>query len=246
MNIALLGYGKMGQIIEETAKARGHHISLIIDSKNADTFNAKLLEGTDVAIEFSTPKSVLNNIHICLDAKIPLVIGTTGWNEHLADIKRECFEKEGSLVYGSNFSVGVNMLFSLNQMLAKWMQDYPDYQPKVEEIHHTQKLDAPSGTAISLADGIIENLPKVNKWAHFEKSVEDNTQTANETLPVFYSREEGVPGYHKVTYKSDIDEICISHNAFNRKGFALGAVIAAEFVQCRKGFFTPQDIFNFK
>jgi 4-hydroxy-tetrahydrodipicolinate reductase len=246
LNIALLGYGKMGHIIEETAKARGHHISLIIDSKNAGTFNKNLLEGTDVAIEFSTPQSVLNNIHICLDAKVPLVIGTTGWNEHLAEIKRECFEKEGSLVYGSNFSVGVNMLFALNIIMAKWMQDYPDYQPKVEEVHHKQKLDAPSGTAITLAEGIIENLPVKERWQRYEIEKEKAVNLQNNELPVFYGREEGVPGYHKVTYKSEIDEISISHNAYNRKGFALGAVMAAEFIRCHKGFFTPQDIFNFK
>ncbi|MGZ5244640.1 MAG: 4-hydroxy-tetrahydrodipicolinate reductase [Bacteroidia bacterium] len=246
MNIALLGYGKMGQIIEETAKARGHHISLIVDSKNAGAFNASLLKGTDVAIEFSTPQSVLNNINICLDAQTPLVIGTTGWNDHLDDIKRRCFEKEGSLVYGSNFSVGVNMLFSLNKILAGWMEQYPDYQPKVEEIHHKQKLDAPSGTAITLAEGILEGMPQLEKWESLEKEKEDTINLHKNNLPVFYSREEGVPGYHKVTYTSGIDEISISHNAFNRKGFALGAVMAAEFISRHKGFFTPQDIFNFK
>lgn len=236
----------MGHIIEETAKERGHEISFIVDSKNAATFTAENLAGTDVAIEFSTPQSVLNNIHICLDAKIPLVVGTTGWNEHLAEIRRKCFELEGTLVYGSNFSLGVNILFALNKTLAGWMQNYPSYEPKVEESHHTQKLDAPSGTAITLAEDVIKILTSKEQWECFCKADEDPENVQKSKLPVYYTREENVPGFHKVTYTSEIDEISISHNAFNRKGFALGAVIAAEFAAQHTGFFTPQDIFNFK
>ncbi len=246
MNIALLGYGKMGHIIEEIAHTRGHKISLVVDSKNAGSFSTESLHDSDVAIDFSTPGSVLRNIHICLDAKIPLVIGTTGWNEHLDEIKRKNFELEGSIVYGSNFSVGVNMLFAINKKLAGWMNDYTGYKPSVEEIHHTQKLDAPSGTAITLAEGIIHNLKELDKWECQEIDKKGKLKPAESTLAIFYSREEGVPGYHKVTYQSDIDEISISHNAFSRKGFALGAVMAAEFICCHKGFFTPQDIFNFR
>lgn len=233
----------MGHIIEEIAISRGHEIVLKIDVDNRESIKPADLKGGDVAIEFTAPASAIANISLCLEAGIPVVVGTTGWYEQLETVKQLALEKNGSLVYASNYSVGVNMLFAMNKILAKWMNSYPDYKVEVEEVHHTQKLDSPSGTAITLADGIIENIDRKKGWQkqdiNLPKAIDD------ELLKIVFDRKDGVPGIHKVKYTSDIDEIQISHEAFNRKGFAFGAVIAGEFIKDKKGVYTASDIFGF-
>jgi len=244
LKIALLGYGKMGHMIEEIAKDRGHEVPLTIDADNRSGLTKEQLKQADVVIEFSTPDSALENIFFCLEAGVPVVVGTTGWYEKLAEVKQKCESVNGSLVYGTNYSVGVNILFALNKQLAKWMNGFPDYDVSVEEIHHKQKLDAPSGTAITIAEGILDNLDRKDKWE--VQHVNDTNKLADDILAVKYDRQDGVPGTHSVTYTSPIDEIRLYHEAFNRKGFALGAVLAAEFLKDKKGIFTPQDIFKFQ
>jgi 4-hydroxy-tetrahydrodipicolinate reductase len=244
LKIALLGYGKMGHMIEEIAKERGHEVPLTIGSQNRKELTKEQLKQADVVIEFSRPDAAIDNINLCLEAGVPVVVGTTGWYEKLAEVKQKCESVNGSLVYGTNFSVGVNILFALNKQLAKWMNDFADYDVSVEEIHHKQKLDAPSGTAITIAEGILDNLDRKNKWE--VQHVNDTEKLPNDVLAVKYDRQDGVPGTHIVTYTSAIDEIRLYHEAFNRKGFALGAVLAAEFLKDKKGIFTPQDIFKFQ
>jgi 4-hydroxy-tetrahydrodipicolinate reductase len=242
VRINLLGYGKMGHMIEEVAQKRGHTIVNRFDDASEITFEK--LRQADAAIEFSTPASVLDNIRKCFEAEVPVIVGTTGWHDKLQDVKHWCFEKDGTLVYASNFSVGVNMLFALNEILAKWMGRHTEYKPSVYEVHHTQKLDHPSGTAITLADGILVSRKNLKGWQDYE-SGKETAALPESVLPIYFDRKENVPGYHKVTYTSEIDTIEIAHNAFNRKGFALGAVLAAEFAQGKKGVYTTKDIFNF-
>lgn len=237
MKIALVGYGKMGKEIEKIALERGHEISVKITSDNP--LSTENTNDTDVAIDFSTPQVVLDNIHFLLDHKIPSVIGTTGWNDHLGKVK-ELSKKQGvGLIHASNFSLGVNLFFKLNEQLAKLMSSYEDYSVSMEEIHHTEKLDAPSGTAITLAEGIIQNHPNVANWycPQGEKSEADQPAIQIDAI-----REKDVKGTHTVTYSSAIDSIRIEHEAHNRKGFALGAVIAAEWITNKKGVFTMQDV----
>ncbi|MGZ4049019.1 MAG: 4-hydroxy-tetrahydrodipicolinate reductase, partial [Bacteroidia bacterium] len=235
MNIALIGYGKMGKEIEQIALSRGHKIVLKVESKNAATYSTEELKKADVAIEFSTPESAVNNINKCFDAGVPVVIGTTGWLERMDEIKQKCIEKNQTLFYASNYSIGVNLFFKLNEYLAKLMNAYPEYNASMEEVHHVHKLDSPSGTAISLANHIIENLEKKFKW------VNTSTSEKNE-LEIISKRIDEVPGTHTVTYKSDVDEISITHLAYNRKGFALGAVVAAEWLKDKKGIFGMTDL----
>ncbi|WP_299291505.1 4-hydroxy-tetrahydrodipicolinate reductase [uncultured Mucilaginibacter sp.] len=248
MKIALLGYGKMGKMIEQVALERKHEIVLKIDHHNLQELTVENLQKAEVAIEFSTPHTVLNNVALCFEANIPVVVGATGWYENLQEVKSECLQRNASLVYASNFSVGVNIFFHINKMLAKVMSRFPDYEVQVEEIHHTQKLDAPSGTAITIAEGIIENMPVKEAWANVVSGQVDDaspvTITPNQLL-IESHRIENVPGTHTVVYDSEVDTIEFKHTAHNRSGFALGAVLAAEWIKDRKGFFTAADLFNF-
>lgn len=235
MNIALIGYGKMGKEIEQIALSRGHKIALIVDTHNASTYTIDELKKADVAIEFSTPDSALNNIYKCFEAGVPIVVGTTGWLDKLPEVKKACLDNKQTLFYTSNYSIGVNLFFNLNQQLARLMNRHKEYNVSMEEIHHIHKLDAPSGTAISLANQVLENIDEKEKWVNLA------TENKNE-LGIISKRLDEVPGTHTVTYRSDIDEISISHIAFNRKGFALGAVVAAEWVRDKKGIYGMEQL----
>jgi len=248
MKIALLGYGKMGKMIEQIALERKHEIVLKIDHQNLHELTTENLQQADVAIEFSTPHTVLSNIQLCFDANVPIVIGATGWYEKLQEVKNECLNQNASLLYASNFSIGVNIFFHINKLLAKVMNRYPYYEVQVEEIHHTQKLDAPSGTAITIAEGIIENIPVKEAWVNVVSGQVDDTSPVvikPGQLLIESHRIENVPGTHTVIYDSEVDSIEFKHTAHNRSGFALGAVLAAEWIKDRKGFFTAADLFNF-
>jgi len=235
MKIALFGYGKMGKEIEQIALQRGHEIALKIDLNNAETFSKDDLQKCDAAIEFSTPATVIANINKCFDAGVSIVVGTTGWYDKAEEVKKICNQQNGCLFYASNFSVGVNVFLKVNEYLAKIMNNYSDYNVSIEEIHHIHKLDAPSGTAISLANQITNNLNRKKKWA--------NTKTNNaDELEIISKREGEVAGTHTVKYFSVIDDIEIIHKAHNRKGFALGAVLAAEFVKGKKGVYGMNDL----
>lgn len=234
MNIALIGYGKMGKEIETIALNRNHTIVLKVDKDNADSVTAEDLKKADVAIEFSTPHTVLENINKCFDAGVPIVVGTTGWYDNFISIEKQCKEKNGTLFHATNFSVGVNLFFKVNKFLAELMNKYNDYDVSMEEIHHIHKLDKPSGTAITLANQVIEKIERKQKWSIEEKS--------SDTLFIEDKRIGEVPGTHIIKYQSPIDDIEIMHKAHNRKGFALGAVIAAEFLKGKKGIYTMSDI----
>jgi 4-hydroxy-tetrahydrodipicolinate reductase len=249
MKIALLGYGKMGKIIEKIAIDRKHEIILKIGRENQHELTAENLQKADVAIEFSTPGTALNNIEQCIIAGTPVVIGTTGWHSNIDAVKEQCEKNNGSLIHATNFSVGVNIFFHVNKVLAKLMNNYPYYDVQVEEIHHTQKLDSPSGTAITIAEGIIENIDVKKGWANVlttgsDDASNDNIEDNNEVLIESF-RIEHVPGTHTVIYDSEVDSIEFKHTAHNRNGFALGAVLAAEWIQNRKGFYSVQDMFDF-
>ncbi len=247
MKIALLGYGKMGKIIEKIATDRKHEIVLKIDHDNLDELTAENLKKADVAIEFTMPGSVLGNIAKCFEAGTPVVVGTTGWYDELENIKQQCEENNNTLLYATNFSVGVNIFFKINKMLAKLMNNYPYYDVQVEEIHHTQKLDSPSGTAITIAEGIIENIDAKKSWLNVLTTDDNNTEdniNQNELL-IESLRIDSVPGTHTVIYDSEVDSIEFKHTAHNRNGFALGAVLAAEWLQDKKGFHSVQDMFDF-
>lgn len=231
MKIALLGYGKMGKVIERIAIERGHEIVLKKDENN--TYDG--LSNADVAIDFSVPTAAVENISNCFHTQVPVVSGTTGWLERYDEIIALCNEKKGGFISSSNFSLGVNLFFELNDYLAKIMAPYNSYSVAMEEIHHTQKLDAPSGTAISLANGVIENS-NYTKWTL-------DKPAANE-IQIEALRVEDVPGTHTVTYNSNVDSIEIKHTAHNREGFALGAVIAAEWLAGKQGVFTMKDVLN--
>ena len=235
MNIALIGYGRMGHEIESIAIKRGHIIKLIVDLDNKHDLNKANLADIDVAIEFSSPDSAFVNIADCLNSKIPVVSGTTGWLDNYDKAVEICKKNNTSFIHSSNFSIGVNLLFRLNEELAKHMKRYADYHVSIEEIHHTKKLDAPSGTALSLADGICQRHPDYNGWC-FEKNQADGC------IPVRSVREGSVTGIHTVTWDSEIDILSLRHESKNRKGLALGAVIAAEYISSREGIFTMSDI----
>lgn len=238
MNIALIGYGKMGHEIEKIAVQRGHTIVSIIDVNNINDFESDAFKSADVAIEFSTPASALNNYRRAFAAGVPIVAGTTGWLEHIDEVKKTCEENGKTFFYASNYSLGVNIFFVLNKYLAKIMNNYPDYDVKMEEIHHIHKLDAPSGTAITLAEGVIENIDRKDNW-HLE------TEEKKSDLAIHCIREGEVPGIHEIIYESEADIISIKHDAKSRKGFALGAVVAAEFVKGKKGFLGMNDMLKF-
>ncbi|MFT4612168.1 MAG: 4-hydroxy-tetrahydrodipicolinate reductase [Glaciecola sp.] len=231
MRIALLGYGKMGKAIETIALERGHSISLKISSAS-EIFS---LQDCDVAIDFSLPSSAVTNISKCLETGVPVISGTTGWLDQYDKVVSLCESKKGTFLYASNFSLGVNIFFELNKTLAKLMAKLPQYKIGIEEIHHTQKLDAPSGTAITLANGIIDET-NYEKWT---------LDTPNKKeIGILAKRIENVPGTHDINYDSEVDSIQIKHTAYSRQGFALGAVIAAEFVHDKKGVFTMKDVLN--
>ncbi|MBP8067633.1 MAG: 4-hydroxy-tetrahydrodipicolinate reductase, partial [Pedobacter sp.] len=228
MDIALLGYGKMGQIIERFAIERGHNIVLKIGIENVEDFTKENLKKADVAIDFSAPDAAVSNIYACFEAGLPVVVGTTGWYGSLQQIKNDCLKGNNTLLYGSNFSVGVNLFFHVNKVLAKLMNNYPAYDVQVEEIHHTQKLDAPSGTAMTIAEDIIDAVDRKNEWVNEVVGTSVPDAFKHEQLLIESHRIENVPGTHTVVYSSEVDEIEIKHTAHNRAGFALGALIAAE------------------
>jgi len=239
MKIALIGYGKMGKEIEKIAISRGHEIAARIDPiATGENFEDGGFENADVAIEFTIPKVAFSNYQKCFEYNKPVVSGTTGWLDKLPEIKKACNEEGQTFFYASNFSVGVNILFELNRHLAKIMDTRDEYDVEVTEVHHTQKLDAPSGTAISLAEDLIENIGRKEEWK-LDKAQKDSD------LVIKAEREGDVPGIHTVKYESDVDEISIHHSAKSRKGFALGAVLAAEFAAKNQGFLTMKDLLKF-
>jgi len=247
MKIALLGYGKMGKIIEKIATDRKHEIVLKIDFDNQHDLTTENLQKADVAIEFSTPATVLNNISACFKAGVPIVVGTTGWYDHLSELKKQCEAENGAMLYASNFSVGVNIFFQVNKILAKMMNKHAYYDVQVEEIHHIQKLDSPSGTAITIAEGILENLDHKQEWVNLLTDADGNTADDNlkaDQLLIESHRIDSVPGTHTVIYDSEVDTIEFKHTAHNRNGFALGAVLAAEWVAGKKGFYSVSDMFD--
>jgi 4-hydroxy-tetrahydrodipicolinate reductase len=247
MKIALLGYGKMGKIIEKIALSRKHEIVLTIDHETLHDLTPENLQKADVVIEFTTPASVLSNIEHCFNANVPVVIGTTGWYEHLPQVKQQCIDGNNSLLWASKFSVGVNVFFHVNKLLAKVMNRYPYYEVQVEEIHHTQKMDSPSGTAITIAEGIINNTDTKNEWINV-LTTDDNDDDANvapNQLLIESLRIDSVPGTHTVIYDSEVDSIEFKHTAHNRNGFALGAVLAAEWLHDKKGFYSVEAMFDF-
>ena len=235
MRFALLGYGKMGKAIEKVALQKHHEIVLKISHSNLEELTTENLQKADVAIEFSNPESAVSNLKKCFDAGVPVVCGSTGWLNKWEEIKNECAAKNGSLIYASNFSIGVNLFFELNIYLSKLMNEYDDYDVKLQEIHHTQKKDAPSGTAITLAEQILENIQRKKVWVNHSATKEDE-------LEIISERTDPAPGTHKIKYTSEIDDIEIIHTAHSRMGFAAGAVKAAEFLKDKKGIFTMKDV----
>lgn len=238
MNIALIGYGKMGKTIEKLAISRGHNVLVKIDLENITDFNADTFSTIDVAIEFTSPHTALQNVLKCIEIETPVVCGTTGWLTSLDQVEEKVANLNGSFLYASNFSVGVNIFFEINKKLAQLMNGMNQYDVTIKEIHHTQKKDAPSGTAITLAEQVIQYNQLKNNW------VNDQPTTPSELL-IESERIDPFPGLHEVKYSSEIDEITIVHNAHNRNGFALGAVMAAEFIHNKKGIFTMKDVLGF-
>lgn len=234
MNILILGYGKMGRSIEKIAIDRGHKIVEIVDLENRDKLESLGPDKIDVAIEFSQPDAAFENIKKCMTKGIKVVSGTTGWLDKKQVIVDLCVKNKGAFFYASNYSIGVNLFFQLNQALARLMKDYPQYLPEMTEIHHTEKKDAPSGTAITLAEDLIEENPEILSWEN--KKVKDRSKLSIESL-----REGGVPGTHSIRYISDIDQIEITHEAFGREGFALGAVMVAEWIKNQSGVLGMND-----
>ncbi len=237
MKIALIGYGKMGKEIEKIAVSRGHEIGLKIDIDNQQDLTTENLQECDVAIEFTVPATAVNNYYACFEAGIPVVSGTTGWLDKKEEVYNKCKEVHGTFFYGSNFSVGVNLFFELNKKLAELMASREEYSVEMTEVHHTQKLDAPSGTAISLAEDILEKLPEKDGW------VNDTTPAKNE-FNIKSERRGEVPGIHTIKYDSEVDYIEITHSAKSRKGFAFGAVLAAEYCEKHNGILTMKDLLN--
>ena len=241
MRIALLGYGKMGKMIERIAVSRGPQVVLVVDLDNRADCSVEQLRQADVAIEFTTPAVAVDNYKWCMDAGVPVVSGTTGWLDRWEEVVGYCREKGGGFFYASNFSIGVNIFFRLNKYLAKMMDNFRDYKIFIEETHHIHKLDAPSGTAITLAEGIIKNHSAYRSWKLYQ-----GEELGEDVLPVAAKRIGEVPGIHGVTYKSAVDEIEIRHSAFSREGFAQGAVFAAEFLFGKKGLYGMDDLLSDK
>ena len=237
MKVAIIGYGKMGHEIEQVLLQRGHSVALIIDQNNAADLNAENLADIDVAIEFTTPNTAYSNVRTCIECGTPVVSGTTGWNDRLEELQALCREKNSTMIWSSNYSLGVNITFRLNRYLAELMNRFDAYNVDIEEIHHTQKKDAPSGTAISLANDILARVERKERW------VNEPTDDAK-AIEITSLREGMVPGTHTVTYTSEDDKIEIKHTLFSRRALALGAVVASEFIAPRKGVFTIDDLFE--
>ncbi len=235
MKIALIGYGKMGMAIEDIALQKGHEVVLKINIENTEDLTMENLRKADVAIEFTGPESAYDNLVKCMDAGVPVVCGSTGWLEKWEAIKNLCKQKDGSLIYASNYSIGVNLFFEVNKYLGRLMAEYDDYNVSLEEIHHTQKKDAPSGTAITLAEQVLENIKIKTRWVNQVSGKADE-------LEIISERVDPAPGTHKVKYSSPIDDIEIIHTAHNRQGFAGGALKAANFLKDKKGIFTMKDV----
>ncbi len=234
MNLLIIGYGKMGKSIESIAKERGHNIAGIIDVDNEDLLHEIDPSKVDVAIEFSQPDAAFENIRTCLQRSIKILSGTTGWLDRKEEVKHLCRTNNGTFFYASNYSIGVNLFFRLNAYLANLIKDYPQYEPTMTEVHHTEKKDAPSGTAISLAEDIISNIPGIKNW--------DNDNAKNpESLSIKSERTGEVPGTHIINYLSEVDRIEIKHEAFSRKGFALGAVLVADWLKDKEGMLDMND-----
>ncbi len=244
MKIALLGYGKMGKAIEAIAVERGHSVVLKVNIDNLQDLTLDNLQKADVAIEFTNPESALGNIRFCFDAGVPVVSGSTGWLKHLPEVEAECRNKEAGFLYASNFSLGVNVFFEVNKLLAKLMAPHPEYAIQLTEVHHTAKLDAPSGTAITLAEQVLAENHCHKSWYSVTEPTE--IDPSDHAIPILSQRIDPAPGTHTVTYSSEIDDIAITHTAHNRKGFALGAVVAAEFLQGKKGKYNMQDVLGLK
>ncbi|MBQ3556131.1 MAG: 4-hydroxy-tetrahydrodipicolinate reductase [Bacteroidales bacterium] len=237
MKIALIGYGKMGKTIEQIAIARGHEIVARIDINNQEDFNSPEFKSADVAIEFSQPQSAMNNYRRAFAAGVKVVSGTTGWLENMPEVKEAC-ENGSTFFHSSNFSLGVNIFFAINRYLAKIMNGFTNYEVSMEETHHIHKLDAPSGTAITLAEGIIENITRKEAWV-------EGVEPKSSEIGITSIRRDEVPGIHTIKYESEVDTISITHDAKSRAGFALGAVVAAEFIKDKTGFITMQDMLKF-
>ena len=238
MKIALIGYGKMGKAIEEIAIARGHTIVLKISAGNPEDNTIANLRRADVGIEFTGPESAYENILRCQEAGVPVVCGSTGWLDKMEAAKASCLQYKGAFLYASNFSVGVNIFFEVNRRLAALMAPHPDYNVRITEIHHTEKKDAPSGTAITLAQQVLEKIHRKKRWVNH---ISDNL----DELEILSERVNPAPGTHRVEYSSEIDTIEITHTAHNRKGFATGAVLAAEFIAGKQGLFEMSDVLGF-
>lgn len=236
MNIVLLGYGKMGRAIEEIAVQKGHTMVCKVGIENLEDRTIENIKKGDVAIEFSSPDSAYENVKLCIENGVAVVCGSTGWLDKYDEIKKLCIEKKGRLLYASNFSIGVNIFFALNKKLAELMAPHKEYEVDLKEIHHTQKLDAPSGTAISLAQQVLNSINRKKKWVNEPSEREDE-------LVIISERTDPAPGTHIVNYHSNIDDICITHTAHSRKGFASGAVLAAEFLaKAAPGVYAMKDV----
>jgi 4-hydroxy-tetrahydrodipicolinate reductase len=238
MKIALIGYGKMGKTIERIARERGHEIVSVIDINNTEDFKSDAFKSAEVAIEFTAPQVALSNIRNAFAVGVPVVCGTTGWTSALPELQKEIVANGNTLFWSSNFSLGVNIFMAVNRYLARIMNQFPNYEVEMTEVHHTQKLDAPSGTAITLAEGILENIDRKTTWVK-------ETQVAVNELAIKSIREGQVPGIHTIRYESEVDSIEITHDTKSREGLALGAVLAAEFTAGKKGFLSMNDMLNF-
>ena len=236
MKLALIGYGKMGKAVAEAAKERGHEVILIIDVDNKSEFRPENIKKADVVLEFTTPSSAYENILKCIEAGVPVVSGTTGWTDKLPEIKEKVIREGGSFFYSPNFSLGVNIMFKLNEYLSRIMSKFPEYTVSITEKHHIHKLDAPSGTAIKIAEGIIKNMPQKQRWSL--------TEQGEDIIPIKAIREGEILGVHQVLYTSDNDYLLIEHSLKSRKALAEGAIMAAEFLKDKKGFYTFDDLLN--
>ncbi len=242
MKIALLGYGRMGIEVEKVALERNHDVHLIVRSESTESIDSQEFKNTDVAIDFTLPEVARENILKAFDNNVPIVVGTTGWYEHLEELERVAEEKKGTLFYAPNFSIGVNILFQVNRQIARLMDDQDEYEPFIEEIHHPGKKDAPSGTAAKLAEALTNSINRKTKWELLEKG--ESRALAHNQFPVYYQRRPEEIGMHRINFASSIDEVEIKHRAYNRRGFALGAVKAAEWVKGKQGVFTMEDFLN--
>ena len=237
LKIILIGYGRMGHEIKQVAEARGHQILMTIDKDNLSDLSGDNLGKADVAIEFTLPNAAYQNIMSCFKANLPVVSGTTGWLDRYYEVRRYCLENDQSFFYASNFNIGMNLFFKVNEYLAKIMNHYANYDVEIEETHHVHKVDAPSGTAVKLAEILLHEIERKNKWRK-------ETVEGEDEIPVKSIREDEVPGIHKVMYSSSFDDIELKHSARSREGFALGAVMAAEYIHNKKGIYSMDDLLN--